>query len=332
MADGPGAPTIAREIDLLRTEQEISASEAQIQAEVRRLESAAGEILARLQQVRAAASQFQLAGLREANFTALCDRIANLGLPRLDLQGLQTRSHAVRVEAINARIRCAEEMRNAVVSFAADLSRVASQVAADESALATYEKLLRDELARQKVEQEETARQRAAREELAKQQAAAAELARQKGGQAPALPPNGFRMVPPEPQPVQAPRASGYSEPLANKPNGRREVNRVRLQAAIDFKSDTNFFTGFSANISEGGIFVATVDMIPRGTPVDLRFSLPGGAQLEVAGVVCWVREVNDKTPEIFPGLGIRFTQLSPEAATAIQLFVSRREPLFFPE
>jgi hypothetical protein len=41
---------------------------------------------------------------------------------------------------------------------------------------------------------------------------------------------------------------------------------------------------------------------------------------------------VNHRTPDLMPGVGVRFGPLAPEVATAISEFVSRREPLFFPD
>jgi uncharacterized protein (TIGR02266 family) len=115
------------------------------------------------------------------------------------------------------------------------------------------------------------------------------------------------------------------------RPLGARS-SRVRMQATIDLRSESNFFTGFTANVSEGGIFVATVQAVPRGTTVDLDFTLPGGRPMKVTGVVRWTREVNDKTPELMPGLGVRFSNLAPEVASAITDFVATREPMFFPD
>ncbi|MGA9524700.1 MAG: PilZ domain-containing protein, partial [Myxococcaceae bacterium] len=78
--------------------------------------------------------------------------------------------------------------------------------------------------------------------------------------------------------------------------------------------------------------FIATVPTVEIGTEVDLGFSLADGEKLNVQGVVRWVREVNDLTPDIFPGVGIQFVNLDPATAGAIQQFVSSREPMFFPE
>lgn len=122
-------------------------------------------------------------------------------------------------------------------------------------------------------------------------------------------------------------------KPVARPPAApNRERRRVRMEASVDLESETNFFTGFSTDISEGGLFVATVDLLPIGSEIDLRFTLPSGKSVDVHGVVRWRREVNDRQPEIFPGLGVQFRTLEPAAASAIQQFVGTREPLFFPD
>lgn len=109
-----------------------------------------------------------------------------------------------------------------------------------------------------------------------------------------------------------------------------RSSPRVKMQAVIDLHSDNNFFNGFSSNISDGGIFVATVNLLPIGTGVDLSFTLPSGQKVAAHGEVRWVREINDQHPDAFPGLGIRFQTLDTAALEAISAFVSSREPLFY--
>jgi uncharacterized protein (TIGR02266 family) len=104
------------------------------------------------------------------------------------------------------------------------------------------------------------------------------------------------------------------------------------MEATVDMESESNFFTGFSTDISEGGLFVATSDLLPIGSEIDLRFTLPSGQAVDVQGVVRWRRELNDGQPEIFPGMGVQFNALPPNAAGAIQTFVGAREPLFFPD
>ena len=133
--------------------------------------------------------------------------------------------------------------------------------------------------------------------------------------------------VPPPPPKTPTP-ARVSAVPQAAPP--RRQSPRVRMQAAIDLSSDDNFFNGFSSNISDGGLFVATVNLLPLGTDVDLAFTLPSGERIEAKGTVQWVREVNDKLPDAFPGMGVAFKDLSAQAQDAINGFVAQREPLFY--
>ena len=123
--------------------------------------------------------------------------------------------------------------------------------------------------------------------------------------------------------------AEPTKEEVARK---RRELPRVAIRAEVDLSSDSNFYGGFSTNISEGGLFIATVMHPPRGAMVDVRLSLPDGGVIHARGVVRWTREVNDVTPDVMPGAGVQFIDLSAETARAISEFVSKREPLFYVE
>lgn len=129
--------------------------------------------------------------------------------------------------------------------------------------------------------------------------------------------------------PVAAPPGLKTSKPV-DPPRPQRISPRVRMMAAVDFSSDANFYQGFSANISEGGLFVATVNLVPLGTEVDLSFSLPSGDRIDAKGVVRWVREVNDRLPDSFPGMGVEFVNLAVDAQNAIDAFIAQRDPLFF--
>ena len=120
------------------------------------------------------------------------------------------------------------------------------------------------------------AAERARREEEARAQPSERERRPRRRG------PRARRRRGPAPRPVPA---------AASVAAGRRRAARraVRIHASIDMRSDSNFFTGFSMDISEGGVFIATVEPVPRGTPVELDFTLPGGRPLKVSGVVRWV-------------------------------------------
>jgi uncharacterized protein (TIGR02266 family) len=133
------------------------------------------------------------------------------------------------------------------------------------------------------------------------------------------------------PRPRAAAQPLGrISAPVAVGPG--RSAARFPLQTQVDLSSDSNVFTGFSTNLSEGGLFVATLSVLPVGTPVDLTFTLPGKVKIAVRGEVRWIREIDDRMPDVFPGVGVRFLDLTAEASAALHRFVASREPLFYPD
>ncbi len=114
--------------------------------------------------------------------------------------------------------------------------------------------------------------------------------------------------------------------------DNRRQASRARLCTEISLGSDSNLFTGFTNDVSEGGVFVATVNLMPLGSHVDVSFSLPGGAKVEAKGEVRWVRVLDERQPDVFPGMGIQFVDIPMPALSAIKSFANDREPMFYPD
>ncbi len=116
----------------------------------------------------------------------------------------------------------------------------------------------------------------------------------------------------------------------------QRVHTRKPVQVEVTLGSESNFFLGFSENVSDGGLFVATHDGIrPIGERFPLTFTLPGHIEPIFCLVeVAWVREYReDATPrDGSPGMGVRFVGLSLEDQQTISEFVGNRQPLFFPE
>lgn len=109
----------------------------------------------------------------------------------------------------------------------------------------------------------------------------------------------------------------------------RRVYERAKLEVGVGVYSDSNFYTGFTADISAGGLFVATYELRPIGSAVDVDFTLPGGRQVKVSGEVRWVKDPIDGDSDGSPGMGVKFDELAEEDLRAIEEFVSNREPLF---
>lgn len=300
-----------RENELRRAEHEAAALESQLFADSARLDEAAGKLSHKLQQVKAAASSLQLSGVRDSEFQSVHQRLHAQVAPAASIAELRDQALEARRKAVEERLRLAEQGRQRLQTFQAELSQLNAQLADDERVLS--------QLAERHREQEAEVSRRHREQEAEKARAAAG---------AKTFVDTGRKAATPAPQTARA--AVARREPATISVD--RRDSRVRLQTALDLHSESNFFQGFSNNVADGGLFVATVKRLPPGTSVEVQFTLPGGKKLQARGVVRWTREVNDRTPDIFPGVGVQFSELAGETAEAIHQFVTEREPLFFPE
>jgi len=110
---------------------------------------------------------------------------------------------------------------------------------------------------------------------------------------------------------------------------GRRH-RRISLRTEVHLESVSNLYTGLSNNLSEGGVFVATADLLARGTVLDLEFSIPdGGPSIQTTGVVRWTREDGEDIDGP-PGMGVQFVELDDRARVRLERFVALRDTLYF--
>ncbi|MFO0682403.1 MAG: PilZ domain-containing protein [Sandaracinus sp.] len=133
-----------------------------------------------------------------------------------------------------------------------------------------------------------------------------------------------------------ATQAPAYQPPAAQpqQQGAYRQNNkdRVAVEVNIGATTDSNFYVGFSGEISEGGVFCATYNIQPRGTPMRVHVTLPGNFAKDVNGFVRFVRDPMDLTAESEPGMGIQFEGLDPEARELILRFIRKRPPMFYDE
>lgn len=131
-------------------------------------------------------------------------------------------------------------------------------------------------------------------------------------------------------------RAERAAAPASSAPAAlmnRRASPRVALQVEVTMQSESNFFTGFSGDISETGVFVATYQkLLSPGTLVELTLAIPGEPPMPLSGAVRWVREAGAPGSGTLPGMGISFAELGEKETKAIQRFICGREPLFWSE
>jgi uncharacterized protein (TIGR02266 family) len=293
---------MTREAELAREESEVNSLESRLADQVSRATQEATTLSSRLSQVRAELARAESEHSEDVSLPEIGARLQAAAIPELAVDASRERALSARQQALEVRLQVVEDMQIALHAFQQQTSALTKELGEAEARL----KEVAEAAARARREQE-AARAREAQR--------ARESARPQFS----------------PQAAQA-AAKGAAVSALAQSAPAREHPRVRLQANISLGSDSNFFTGFSTDIHSGGVFVATVETVPRGTKVDLDVTLPGGRPLKTRGVVRWLREPNDHTPDLMPGVGVQFQELQPEMASLINDFVRRREPLFYPD
>ena len=105
-------------------------------------------------------------------------------------------------------------------------------------------------------------------------------------------------------------------------PEERRRGERVALKIPVDYSAVDAFFTEFSANINEGGMFIETDTQAEPGTQVQLQFNLPGlDEPIAVSGIVARSSDGKEESPA---GVGIEFLELDPEVRDTINRIARR--------
>src|SRR5947209_3659544 len=104
------------------------------------------------------------------------------------------------------------------------------------------------------------------------------------------------------------------------------------MSLEISLGSASNFWVASADNISEGGVFIATRELKPIGSQMEMTIRLPDPFGLVwTTGQVRWIRETaaNADAPL---GMGIRFESLSEESLRAIRGFLASRPPISLDE
>ena len=101
------------------------------------------------------------------------------------------------------------------------------------------------------------------------------------------------------------------------------QEKRSPVKMQVRFGRD-KLFTGYSVNLSSGGLFLETATPLPPEAALSLTFCLPGQRQpITCSGSVAWVN--SSDTPcntSLPPGMGIKFTNLTLERLQEIRTFL----------
>jgi type IV pilus assembly protein PilZ len=123
-----------------------------------------------------------------------------------------------------------------------------------------------------------------------------------------------------------------FAEPAQVQPEPNRSEPRFSVELQVNISSDSNLYVGFTENLSNAGIFVATHVLRPIGSSVEVNVRFPGRQQpVRCRGEVRWIRE-HSANRDAWPGMGIRFDQVDDDDKATLSEFLQTREPIFFVE
>ncbi|OGU12978.1 MAG: hypothetical protein A2075_08815 [Geobacteraceae bacterium GWC2_58_44] len=97
-----------------------------------------------------------------------------------------------------------------------------------------------------------------------------------------------------------------------NLRRSRRYEARLRIQyQGVD--NAEKVLSDYSVNLSTGGIFIETTNLLLFDTPLKIEFTLPkDGKLIKCAGRVAWLNHPETiKNPNLPVGMGVQFTNLS---------------------
>ena len=110
---------------------------------------------------------------------------------------------------------------------------------------------------------------------------------------------------------------------LGSLSGGERKSPRAPARIRVKIEEQTPAPALFSINISEGGMYLRTADLLPEDTVLHLSFSLPHDQEeISVAGKVVRKTPLGIKLEEE-PGIGINFVNVSEDARNRIRNFVT---------
>src|SRR4051794_7893351 len=95
-----------------------------------------------------------------------------------------------------------------------------------------------------------------------------------------------------------------------------RRQPRLPIKLEVEYRTAGAFLVSYSVNLSKGGIFIETATPLPVGSQLSLQFEVPGAGNLDVNGLVAWVRQGSgDGLPD---GMGIQFDNLDDNYGSII--------------
>jgi len=100
----------------------------------------------------------------------------------------------------------------------------------------------------------------------------------------------------------------------------KRQGPRSFAVADVGFDHKDMHFQGRITDLSDGGLYIDTINPLPEGSPISFRFGLPGDESecpISGEGQVVWMAHMQ--------GMGIRFIRMSGDDRDRLKAYLSRR-------
>ena len=109
------------------------------------------------------------------------------------------------------------------------------------------------------------------------------------------------------------------------EPSGQRLTSQLRVYYGAD---QQKLLPGFSVDLSTGGLYLKTDIPLTVDESLRLQFSLPNHDKtLSCKARVAWVNPADrPRKPELPPGVGIQFVDLSLEDLKSLKRFLEHNE------
>jgi len=109
------------------------------------------------------------------------------------------------------------------------------------------------------------------------------------------------------------------------QPSGRdrRKDPRYDVKIKVDYSTKGIFVSNYVTNLSKGGVFIETATPLPLQSQIHFTFMLPDiNVKIEATGKVVWTYDVKKGTGKVVSGMGIKFTDLSPQHKAQIEEYL----------
>lgn len=96
-----------------------------------------------------------------------------------------------------------------------------------------------------------------------------------------------------------------------------RKTQRINKRIKSEVRTEESVTLSSSVDLSRGGIFISTPEPLGGGSNVNLTIIIPGNGEVEVQGVVKWVR--GDESESGKAGMGIEFLNMSADVSRKLE-------------